>query len=105
MGKARKSASTVSSLKRQLLEEDRREAVKEFTVVARQAEAIPLHTRAQYPLYIEARSLHLIRVMAKMDGVSVQHLLRECLDAMIDKRVYKPQKRGAYRGRRVSKKK
>ncbi len=100
MGRAKNSEQLPTDWKEQLKNIDKEEAAKEFTLVVEQSQAIPLGSRAQYPLYLEARALHLLRAMAKMDGVSAQQLIRDCLDKLIDSRVYRVQKK-----KRASKKK
>jgi hypothetical protein len=53
------------------------------------AEAIPLRSKTQYPIYVEARTLYLLRGIANLEDVSVQDVIRQALQDGIDKRLKK----------------
>ena len=73
--------------------ETKNEVDKRFRALLAEAEAIPLRTKAQYPLYVEARMLHLMRGVAEIEGMPVQELMRESIQAAIDKRMRPLQKK------------
>jgi len=75
-------------------EEERKFAVaKQFQSVMEVADAIPLRTKTQYPIYIEARMLHILRSIAGMDAVSVQETIRVLLQEGIERRTKAPRKK------------
>lgn len=71
---------------------------KQFHSLLTEAEAIPLRTKAQYPLYLEGRLLHLIRGVAEVDGVSVQNMMRRILQDGVDLRMKKSKTRSVRGG-------
>lgn len=86
---------------REAEERDRlKHAEPKFRDTLRMAERIPLRTKTQYPLYLEARSITILKAIAELDGVSVQELIRNQMDKFITERTRKKQ-----RGKRTTNKK
>lgn len=85
------------SLITQLRDSDEKERsfaiAKQFQSIMETADAIPLRTKTQYPIYIEARMLHVLRCIAEMSDVSVQETIRVLLQEGIDRRVRAPRKK------------
>ena len=82
------SDATVSAAMRSdLREADERERLKhaepKFREALKAAENIPLRTKTQYPLYLEARSITILKAIAEFDDVSVQELIRNQMDEYI----------------------
>ena len=81
------------ALRRQVREESEKDRLKtvepKFQEAVRVAETIPLRNKTQYPLYLEARDLTILRAMAEYDGTSVQELIRSVLEAAIKERTSK----------------
>ena len=100
-------ASFTVAQRKQLREEQANEVRKvtapRFQELALEADAIPLRTKAQYPVYAEARMLHLIKGIAVIEGVPTQEVIRSALQDAIDKRMRKPHERRPAK-RRVTKK-
>lgn len=71
----------------------KREATEQFQALIDAAEAIPLRSKTQYPIYVEARTLYLLRGIANLEDVSVQDVIRQALQDGIDKRVRRRQKK------------
>ena len=81
-----------------LREEEEKDRLKtaepKFRDALKAAENIPLRTKTQYPLYLEARSITILKAIAEFDGVSVQELIRNRMDEYINERTHKkPRKR------------
>lgn len=69
-------------------------ASAQFQKIAEQAEAIPLRSKTQYPIYVEARTLFLLRGIAEVEDMSVQDIIRQALDDGIERRIRrKPKKK------------
>ena len=80
--------------KEHMREDQVREAREPFVKVVKQSAHIPLGTKTQYPLYIEARTLFLLRELAKVDDMSVQQLVRDQVETLLERRIYSTKKRG-----------
>jgi hypothetical protein len=99
------SHQTLVSQLRDSDEELRKFAVaKEYQTVMQTADAIPLRTKTQYPIYIEARMLHILRSIAGIDSVSVQETIRILLQEGIDRRVRAPNKKKGGRRKKTGRK-
>ena len=84
---------TSASAKELLKQSRQKKASSVFAKAAADAEVIPLRTKTQYPFYIEARTIHLLRAIAEVDGISVQELLRKTMDEMVELRIYNKRNR------------
>lgn len=74
----------------------------QFQKIAEQAEAIPLRSKTQYPIYVEARTLFLLRGIAEVEDMSVQDIIRQALDDGIERRIRrKPKKKRGKTARRT----
>jgi hypothetical protein len=105
MGDARLSAAQMRQLRKDEQKKEAEHYAKQYQGLAAEAEGIPLRSKAQHPMYVEVRTLHLLRGIAKIEGVAVQELVREALDDVIDKRMRKiPKKkpRGSGNTKRAS---
>ena len=80
-----------------LREEEQKDRLKtaepKFQAALKAAENIPLRTKTQYPLYLEARSITILKAIAELDGVSVQELIRKQMDEFIGMRTRKKQRK------------
>ena len=76
--------------RKQLQEEGRKELAHVYKSLKAESEAIPLRAKTQYPTYIEGRTLHLLRGVALIKRISVQELIRECIEEGLEKRMAKP---------------
>lgn len=80
-----------------------KQAERAFIKAAAEADHIPLRNKTQYPFYVEAKTLHLMRAIAEVDGISVQELIRNQMDVVINRRVYsKVPKKKVSKSRRAS---
>lgn len=87
MGDAVLSAAQRRQLKGQGTEERKIKTAKCFRGLQERAEAIPLRSKTQYAMYCEVRTLYLLRELAKLECISVQELIRQCLEEGLDKRM------------------
>lgn len=91
------STNVSGTMARQLKAADEKERLKNaepmFHDAIKAAESIPLRTKTQYPLYLEARSITMLRAIAELDGTSVQELIRNQMDKYITERTKKKGKR------------
>lgn len=77
-------------------------ASSQFQKIAEQADAIPLRSKTQYPIYVEARTLFLLRGIAEVEDMSVQDIIRQALDDGIERRIRrKPKKKRGKTARRT----
>ncbi len=93
-----KQARASDNWREELREQEQKDRLKtaepKFREALRVAEAVPLRTKTQYPLYLEARSILILKAIAEFDGVSVQELIRNRMDEFITERTMKkPRKR------------
>lgn len=89
MSQAKKD-DTLRDQLRESVESERLKTVEpKFQEALRIAETIPLRNKTQYPLYIEARSLTILRAIAEYDDVSVQELIRSTLEMLVLERTQK----------------
>jgi hypothetical protein len=79
---------------RESVESERLKTIEpKFQEAMRIAETIPLRNKTQYPLYLEARSLTMLRAIAEYDDVSVQELIRSTLEGYVADRIVKHKKK------------
>lgn len=67
-----------------LKKEERAAAGKKYRRLEKQADAIPLRAKTQYPTYIEGRMLFLLRGVAEIERVTVQEVIRRFLQEGLD---------------------
>ena len=82
-----KSNELPKDWRKQLREEGQKEMAHMFKGLLTEAEAIPLRAKTQYPTYIEGRTLHLLRGVALIKRISVQELIRECIQEGLENRM------------------
>ena len=87
MGDANLSAEQKRTLRNAGTKTTKREVSARFRTLYRESEKIPLRAKTQYPTYIEGRTLHLLRGISDMEGVSIQELIREGIELAIDERL------------------
>ena len=66
---------------------------EQFRSIIKAADGIPLRSKTQYPTYIEGRMLYILRSIAEVEDVSVQELIRTCLEEGIERRVRRAPKK------------
>jgi hypothetical protein len=94
MGDANLGSTAIRKLRDQETAGRKIRASSQFQEIAEQAEAIPLRSKTQYPIYVEARTLFLLRGIAKVEDMSVQDVIRQALDEGIERRIRrKPKKK------------
>lgn len=94
MGDVNAESSATRKLRDQEKAGRKMRASAQFVEIAEQAEAIPLRSKTQYPIYVEARTLFLLRGIARVEDMSVQDVIREALNDGIERRIRrKPQKK------------
>ncbi len=102
MGDARLSAADMRQLREDEAKERRIEVDTRFRALVKEADAIPLRNRTQYPVYLEVRTMHLIRGIAEVEGTTIQEFLREVLERGVASRI---KAKGGGPKKRVSSKK
>ena len=71
---------------------DAKAARAEFKEVIKLVNTVPVRMKTQYPLYIEVRTMQLLKTIARIDNVSVQSIIREQINNYIEGRVFKEKK-------------
>lgn len=99
-------AVVTAAMRTEMREAEEKERLKhaepKFREVLKVAEQIPLRTKTQFPLYLEARSITILKAIAELDGVSVQVLIRNQMDRFITERTKKkPRKKRSNTKRRA----
>jgi len=103
MGDAVFTSAQKKQLREEGVKERRLSVAKQFRALVAEAEAIPLRVKTQYPVYLDVKVLHLMRGVAKIEGVSVQELIRAAIQEKMDVLMRLPKRGGT--GKKVSPKK
>lgn len=86
-------ASLTAAQKRQLREEDNKQRLSDFAsrfhTAVRESELPAMRVKTQYPAYITAGMLHLLKEVAEFEEISVQELIRQCLQEGLERRMRK----------------
>jgi hypothetical protein len=80
-------------LRQQNTEDQRIKVSAEMQPLMDEATKIPLRNKTQYPIYVEVRTLHLLRGVAEFSEQSVQTVIREFLDSGLHRYLRAPPKR------------
>lgn len=93
MRQAKLSENWREEMREQEQKDRLKNAEPKFQDALKVAEAVPLRTKTQYPLYLEARSILILKAIAEFDGVSVQELIRNQMDEYITERTQKKKRK------------
>lgn len=85
-------------------EKRKTEVAGKYRKLMKEADAIPLRAKTQYPTYIEGRMLHLMRGVSVIEGVSVQDFIRKSIQEALDRRMRAAAKAVTTKKKRVTKK-
>lgn len=87
MGDARLSASQKKELRDSESKKNAAQFAKKFRGLLQEAEHPGMRTKTQYPAYLQIGMLHIMKGVAEAEGISVQELIRQCLQEGLDKRM------------------